>query len=299
MTATLSTTVLAFAGRPQARRVNWLLISCCFILLGVQATQGRRVFMFSILICAIAYFASHGIRRLLTTKGVATIIGVVVLVSGVMRFFYAMRVATRSDMGATSLAELVQAGWHVFQNPELYNLANDLSENNSTRTFIIGYLAELIQASEESGAWVGGQLAIFDFAMSVPTVIWPGKWKIIEESYAEEGVCHPVFGLPLWDASNTALTAGFCDFRWLGLLLYPLLVVAMMTLANRLVWRSPIVVRSLVCFATMEGMMQVENQLSAYLTSVRNLAVLCLFGWLLVWIRRRNDGQPVQSGISA
>ena len=145
----------------------------------------------------------------------------------------------------------------------------------------MGYLAELIEASEtHSVMW--GYLLKFNVASSVPTLIWPGKWKILAEAGSEEYSCNPQMGMPFWDGPNSALTTGLCDFWWPGLFAYPVVLVLLYVLVNRVVSSAPMLIRALVCFATIDNLFQVERGLAGYFVGIRNISVMLLMAWALV-----------------
>lgn len=290
ITAVVAASLWLWTDENKSRTEKVVLAISCSCLLAIQATQGRRVLIYSFIVCAIAYVAGRkNSLRLNTRTIVATVLACLLLFSA-MRLFYSMRVATREQSGPANITEALAKGWVVYRNSELFDLDAELAENSATRTFILGYVGELVQASSAGGAPAFGKLAQVDLATVVPTVLWPGKWKLMDTYGGEEDVCHPLLAMPVWDAPNTLLTAGFCDFRWLGFYLYPLLVLGLLKVSIRFFQSAPLNVKGLVFFATLEVAFQVENQMTAYLISVRNIIIVAAVSWAitLLWHARVN-----------
>ncbi len=291
MTATLGSTVFAFA-HEKDKRTRLIIFGLSIILLGALMIQGRRIFLYAMVVSMMGFFAARGTKNFFTRKTVIILLIVASTLAVTSRFYFAMRLAGYKLGPNPTLVELLEGGMDVVLNAESEGLDDANAENQATRTFIIAYLAELLQAGEKHQA-VGGDLLVLNVASAVPTVIWPGKWKVMGNGGSEENICHPAFGLPPWDAANTTLTAGLCDFWWPGLVLYPLMVAALYALVNRLFRFTPLVVRTLVCFATVENLFMVENAMNAYLVGIRNITTLAAFAWGVILALQFLDKLPL------
>lgn len=282
LTTVLGCTAFAFGNESRTKR-RLFVMALCLVLAATLMIQGRRIFMFGMLVGLIGFFAARGARQFFTLKSLVILFAVGVVIMTTSKFYMAMRVASYTAGPNPTLMERVEGGWDVIRNAEAEGLDERVAENQGTRTFIVGYLAELTHAVE-THAVVGGDILILNLASAVPTMVWPGKWRIISRGGSEENICHPQFGLPMWDAANTTLTAGLCDFGWFGLFSYPILVVALFSLYNRAFRLAPALVRALVAFATVEAFFQVETAMLGYFVSVRNITALALLTWALVWL---------------
>jgi len=121
---------------------------------------------------------------------------------------------------------------------------------------------------------------VLGVATAVPTTIWPGKWKIMAQG-AEEAVCHARLGMPAYDAANTLVTSGMCDFAGVGMFGYPILCALMFSLSLFAVRRLDIVTRLVFGFGIVYGLLNAENVLTAFFVVLRNGAVLA-FGMFLL-----------------
>lgn len=291
MTATLASSVFAFANEKD-RRTRLLAGLLCAMLLLPLILGGRRTFLYGIVVAVMAFFCTKDRKELLTKKTLMILAMLGLLIMVATKFYFAMRLASYNLGPNPTLVELAEGGWDVVTHSEQEGLDEANAENQATRTFIIGYLAELIAAGEHHDM-VGGDLLILNVASAVPTAIWPGKWKIMGKAGSEENTCHPAFGLPPWDAANTSITAGLCDFWWPGLIIYPVMVAALYSLVNRSILRAPLLVRSLVCFATIENLFQVENAVNSYLVGIRNVFMLAAMAWGVILVLRFLDKLPL------
>ena len=257
-------------------RAKLLVYLLCTGLLLVQLTQGRRIFIYTAFVCAIAYFSAVGFRKLLSPKIVIVLIMVAASYSVASKMFYAMRLATWESSQKQSVPELISRGLENMRDSDRLMLDEQVQDNQSRRTFIIGYLAELTSMIG-IGQPTSGAIMELGVATAVPTIIWPGKWKIMAQG-TEESICHPSMGLPIWDAANTILTSGVCDFGWLGFFGYPLAMAAVFSLLA-LVFRKYLATVPLyiVCFGIIYSLLSVEVVLAGYFSFLRNLVLLAVF----------------------
>lgn len=273
--------ILAFANQERSR-TRWIVIALCLLLAGTQVTQGRRLFLFNLLTLMMAFFAARGIKRFVTPRTIGILVLTLITVWGASRFFVSMRIAGYSLPQDATLGQRLEGAVDVIRNPEANGLDEHIEQNQSTRTFLVGYVGELIQAYERTGRTTGGDLLILNAASAFPTALWPGKWRIMMELGSDEIACHRAMGIPAWDAGNTVITEGLCDFGWTGMLLYPVAVVGLLTLVNFAVRRMSIVIRALVAFATIKSLLGVEGVLTGYLVDLRNTTLLVVGTYLLI-----------------
>jgi hypothetical protein len=284
----LACAAFAFANETKPRARQFLVAALCMVLVGTLLIQGRRVFMYGALVGIIGFFAAKGAKKLFTVKSMLILMCMALMVMAASRFYFAMRIAGDNAAPSITLMERLDGAVDVLLHAENEGFNDRLTENEGSRTFIIGYLAELLQMLETHDA-LGGDVLILNAATSVPTVIWPGKWAIMARGGSDENLCHPQLGLPLWDAANTSLTAGACDFSWFGLILYPLGVSGLYALFNRLLRGAPTLIKAVACFSTFAGLIQAEITLSSYMVGIRNITVMCSLIWLLLWLVTKHD----------
>ena len=257
-------------------RTKFIVYCLCVGLLLVQLTQGRRIFIYTAFVGGIAYFSAVGFRKLFSPKIVLALIVVASSFFLASKMFYAMRMATWESTQKQSVPELISRGIENMKDSDRLMLDEQVQDNQNTRTFIIGYLAELTSMIGIGQPTLGGMLEL-GAATSVPTVIWPGKWKIMAQG-TEEGICHPGMGLPVWDAANTILTSGVCDFGWIGFFGYPLALAAVFSFLV-LVFKKYLTAVPLyvICFGVIYSLLSVEVVLAGYFSFLRNLTLLAIF----------------------
>ena len=265
--------------KPSTRWFAYLLVVGILLIL---VTQGRRILMYTMVIGMIGYFAGQGFRSLLRPKGLMVLIVGAFIVAIGAKFFFAMRQATYELPKGSSLSELIAVGASKMTGGDQGDLDEKLKENRSTRTFIIGYAAEILFALETHEP-LGGDLMVLGVATAVPTTIWPGKWRIMAQG-AEEAVCHPRLGMPPYDAANTLVTSGMCDFGGAGMFGYPVLFALMFSLSLFLVRRLDIVSRLVFGFGIVYSLLNAENVLTAFFVVIRNGAILALGMLVLRWL---------------
>lgn len=273
--------ILAYGAQPSSR-TRWLVIGLCLIMAMTQMTQGRRLFLFNALTLLMAFFAVRDAKGFFTPKVIVALLVSVAAIAGASRFFVSMRIAGYSLPTDATMSERVAGAWEVITHPEREGLDEHIAQNQSTRTFIVGYVGELIQAYDRTGRTTEGDLLKLNVAAAMPTAIWPGKWRVFNEIGSDEIACHARMGIAAWDAANTVVTEGLCDFGWTGMLSYPIALVGLMTLANLAVRRASVVIRALVVFSTIKSLLGVEGSLTGYIVDLRNTAVLAIASMALV-----------------
>lgn len=289
-TPALGLAALAYARQPSSP-LRWLILSMCFVLVATQISSGRRVFMFNMLAAIIMTLAALDVRKVFTPRIVILLLTTAVVLSGASRYFMAMREAGYTIPESAPLSERMEAGWDLLKNANS-ELDAKIEENQRTRTFIIGYFGELLDAYQKHGRTAGGDLLLLNIAYSAPTAIWPGKWAIINRLGSDEVACHRVMGLPAWDAANSVPTEGLCDFGWPGLLLYPLLLACLLTIVNWALRRGPVEVRAMVASSTIASLLHTEGNFFSYMTNMRNVLILVIFTWTLTLLVRKLFNSP-------
>jgi hypothetical protein len=274
-----------YAAQQMKSRSRLLVYGLAAILMLVLMTQGRRIFMYTAVTVAIGYFSAQGPSAFFRPRNLIILVVGGLSIMMASKMFFAMRQATYDYPLGTPLVELVSAGWGKLTQGDVDSLNDKLDENRATRTFILGYVGELLTGLDGHEP-MGGDIMILGWASSVPTIIWPGKWKIMALG-SDEAICHPVLGLPSWDAANSLVTAGICDFGWIGFFAYPLLFALIYSLMMLLVKGMNAVVRLMFGFSLIYALLSVEAVIASYLVTVRNLTMVVVFMLLVHWLVSR------------
>jgi len=259
--------------------VRLVVGACSIIQLVALVPTGRRNFAFALLLSAIASrLGRFRLRLSLFGKAVMLGLGIVLIAIASIGFLY-LRVAGWEHKEATSLSARVQAAEQLLQTRTISEMTDLLQSNASTRTFEIGYFADLLDASQSSTPLLGRGL-IRNLKLIVPSSVSKDKFGI--EPYQEEGQVNIQFGFSYMDEANTILTAGAADFGLVGVFLYPFMIVVLMRTATELVQAYfPTYVATIIALAFIFQMLLAEAIVADYLIQLRNATIFALILYLV------------------
>ena len=279
-----------FASRGMKGRDKWLTYLFVLGLMLILVTQGRRILLYTAVMGAMGYFGPQGLKAIFKGKNLMVLVVAILLVALGTKMFFAMRQANYELPKDASIADSVTLAVKKMTGDNSADLDEKLKENRATRTFILGYASEILWGLETHNP-VGGDLLVMGVAAAVPTVIWPGKWKIMAWG-SEENICNPQLGLPAYDAANSLMTAGLCDFGWWGFVTYPLIFPLIFSISLIFVRRLNLVARLVFGYGLVNALLNAENVTTSYLVIIRNeviimIGIVVLHRMVLAW-RRRN-----------
>ncbi len=267
--------------------MRWVLwIALCALLL-IQLYQGRRVFIYTLVICLMFLFDAWSPKKLLTWRTLFSLALAFVCIVGASKVFYALRMAVWELGSAKDTVALFTKGKEILFDQQRSGLDEAVSDNQDSRTFIVGYPAALLQALDQYDP-LYGDLIKFDAALSVPTVLWPGKHKVIAIGF-EEALANPHFGLPIIDEANSIVTAGLSDFGVAGLFIYPVVLLLIYRLVLdrvRTLGGLPYLVVAVIFINTL---FNVEAATADYFNAIRSVLILgamcipCIFAWQVIF----------------
>jgi hypothetical protein len=274
----------AFVIRATKGWQRWVVMGCLVLLTLVQFYQGRRVLIYTTVVCLIFFFAAGRPARLFTRRNVVVaLVGGLALV-GASKAFFAMRLA-HWEMADQKMAvmPLLERTGEILLNAQRVGLSEEASENQSSRTFIISYLAEILEALDTHEP-LYGRVMQFDLAMNVPSAIWPDKYKYIYLG-AEEVVANPELGLTIVDEANSILTTGACDFGVPGMLLYPVVLAWLYSLVLRHTRRFGAMAHLMIAAALVNTVLNVEAATVDYMGVFRSMILVggCVAVAIKVW----------------
>jgi hypothetical protein len=163
-----------------------------------------------------------------------------------------------------------------------------LTENLRDRTFIIGYLSELVAATP-THAPLYGEDALLCLKLSIPSILYPNKNAALDVG-AEEEIANPQFGLPVTDDANSLLTSGVSDFGVIGAFIYPVLISLVASVFLRIVSkRVPEIVKLIVLLMFASVMIQCENGLVEYFDLLRQSIIFVVLCWPIAKFTRRRS----------
>jgi hypothetical protein len=259
-----------------SRGVSKLLTGICALILCVLLmTVGRRVIVYTAMEIVFAlrltgYRLKGTIFRkslLIAVLGIFIAVGVTVLM--LLRL---AAIQNHSDIN-TPLDQRIQIAMGWVEDGTALTRANEANQANvQGRTFVLGFFADVLEGSSQKAPAYGRDLVGWT-SMAVPRIFNPNKDSIL----GEEDLDDELFGLTYRDAANSILTNGATDFGFLGVLMYPLLLVFLMRFSIDILSRflTPLPV-SIIALGAIFTLVQTENSLTTYLVTIRNQIIFSI-----------------------
>jgi len=269
--------VVVFLTSPR-RREKILTGLSSLILLVLFSILGRRNIIYTGIIILLALglagyrFREISFRKILLLAS----LGAIIVFSALT--FMLLRITGQYIKQGRKLAtvtERISTAHNMVQHGGAYALAGKATQTNfQTRTFVLAFLANILDASSRMTPALGVD-AMSMIEQSIPSVVYPGK----DLFFSEEGLVDKQFGFSYGDQANSVLTAGATDFGFLGMIIYPILVVVVVRFVYELLARRLGMLAVLVvALALISKMMQTEMTFTGYVVSLRDTV---LFGALL------------------
>jgi hypothetical protein len=267
---------LATAGFLSARTRKDKLLGglSSLILLLIFSVLGRRVLIYTtveiVFTLGLIGYQWRGkiVRKILLLLVLGTIIVGAALTFMLLRV--AGSISPRKNPSAGQRFKIVGS---MVQKGGAYELATaKTQENAQTRTFILAFFANVLDASSRETLAMGKD-ALGYLQMAIPSVIYPDK----DLRFSEEDLVDRQFGFSYGDEANSIVTAGATDFGLFGVIVYPILMVIVVRLVYDLIARFFSVVPLL--FATLSFvflLLQSEMTLNGYFNTLRNTFLFTL-----------------------
>lgn len=236
---------------------------------------GRRHMVFSVILAVLALRLGR-YRIPYSNLKKAILLGLVagIIYAASIGFFY-LRVAGYGMLKPTLVAR-VTAAIELAHTESYSDIKAEFSKNLQTRTFILGFLAQLEGYTDTMPAAHGYDIQ-HQFELALPSILYPGK----DIFFSEEGLADTLFGASYTDEANSILTAGVIDFGVWGILAYPLCVVLMIRVFFEIFSESvPLFASCFVIIASFATILEPETAADTYFLVVRSGI---LFG-TVVWI---------------
>jgi hypothetical protein len=273
----MSLYALKTASSPRQRLLLRIALAFQVLLL---LPLGRRIVIYALVVACIGF--SLGVRQSgrplalsFGTRRLALVLATAVVIYAAVIFFFALRFTRGQSGPGISLADNIQKAVVVLQEGDPL-LSSSLRKNVEERTFILTYFSDLLAASSQASPMLGED-AIMQIGSAVPSALWPKKLEVLG-GISEEVLVNPHFGLPVGDLPNSLLTAGISDFGILGVLAYPVVMVAFLLFFMRLV--NPLMSPWLglgLSFVLIFIMLQAENGFTPCIVDCRDFFLLiCL-----------------------
>jgi len=186
--------------------------------------------------------------------------------------------------GCGHTAQALRTGVGILLHAKKTHLNEAVADNQDSRTFIVGYLAELVEALAYR-APLHGDVLMFDVALNVPAALWPEKYRVIALG-SEEAVANHHLGIPVSDQANSIVTTGASDFGVAGIFLYPLALAGLYSLILRGTRRLGGIAHLMVTAALVNTLLNVEAATADYFSILRSIVIVS--GAVLgVWVAYR------------
>jgi hypothetical protein len=236
--------------------------------------SGRRLIVLALLVVAIGFSLSGGLRRVGIAKIILAAVSFGAFAYLTTSYFYALRLSNW-ELGPTSqLSDQLSLAFEFLVSPTLNDRFGALlAENIRERTFTIGYFADLVEATYKSGPLYGEAL-MFYVRVAIPSVLDPSKSAILDYQQIEN-LAHPKLGLPVIDQANSVFTDGVTDFGVPGALIYLFGIILFLRTTYWVLQRFPAPVSCLVAALVLIHLaLKPELTLADYFVTVRNLAFI-------------------------
>ena len=275
-------------GKAGSKNQKLLLIVAGLAEFLVATSQTRRMLIYCVLISFLALTLRGFKLQLLRWKTIATLVITVTCVYMGMTFFQAMRFSQQgSGNNKLAFSETSGRALNLLTQGDDARFMQSLTENLRDRTFIIGYLSNLIAASA-THAPLYGEDALLCLKLSIPSVLYPDKSAI--DVRAEEVIANPQFGLPVDDDANSLLTSGVSDFGVIGAFMYPVFISLVASVFLRIVSkRVPEIVKLIIVLMFANVMIQSEKGLLDYFDLLRQTIIFALLCWPIAKLARRRS----------
>jgi hypothetical protein len=258
---------------------KWALRGLLAVQFVLMIPIGRRGMFYTVL-TALLICSRFGVLRVSRTRKLvyaAVLIGVLAVS---MTAFYYLRFASFGQKHVT-LADRIDRAEELYESGNTAKVNNALGENLQKRTFILGYVSDLLERSSTMTPAMGWGAA-HAAQMMIPSALWGGK-----ELYDEETIGSEAYGLPYRDEANSTFSAGLIDFGFLGMLIYPLLLAAAYRMMAGLMSRiAPQSVATIVMLFLLANALVTEAGLWTRFVIVRNSVILAIGLMLLFKIPR-------------
>jgi len=285
-------TVLSFLEweKGMSKRLLGAMLAIQFVLI---IPTGRRNLVYFVLLAVIASrFSVFKPRWSFPRKMVYAAIVVAVVSAGATAFYY-LRYAAWGKHNV-SLLDRISLAMALYESGNTGKADQALKENLEKRTFVLGYVSDLLDASFRMEPAMGRN-AFHEFQLATPSVLWANKGAYL---YAEESVANMTYHFAYKDEANSVYSAGAIDFGIWGMILYPIIISALFRIVAEIARVTlPEVVATLVILLLLYNALITEANLSVRLVAMRDSLLFSALLWILFKIPAFSFRQPPGHGV--
>jgi hypothetical protein len=259
--------VTAFLTAPRLREKVPTGLSALILLL-MFSVMGRRTAIYtSIVIVFVLGLSGYQLRGRMFRKVFLALSLAAVIIACSLTFML-LRIASNGIRGKqVTVGKRIAVAGKLFQRGGAYALAGATTQKNvQSRTFVLAFFANVLDASSRKTPALGRDVAGF-FQDAIPSILYPDK----DRFFTEEGLVDEQFGFSYGDEANSVLTAGATDFGFIGVIIYPLVMILLIRLFYNFTaaWlrTTPLM---FVALSIIFLMLAMENTLGSYFEVLRD-----------------------------
>jgi hypothetical protein len=267
--ASLSVPAFLTANRGRERILAGL---AAFVFLLMFVLGGRRLAIYTTVEVVFVLGLTGYKWRVKALRSVLLVAFFAAVIATCALVFMLLRIAPVRQVfhGQPSIQARIQAADKLVKHGDALTLAVAATRQNvETRTFVLAFLANILDASLTKTPALGHD-ALSLLESTIPSAIYPDK----DRFFSEELLVDRQFGFGYGDQANSILTGGATDFGLLGMIFYPLALIVLARMIYGLLspWLHPLPLL-LVALALIFLFLQTEVILSGYFSILRNVII--------------------------
>ena len=247
------------------------------LLFAMVLPVGRRTLIYSVILTFLGLrLGRYKVPFSPLKKTVLLGVLVMVVYFATIGFFY-LRIAGYGLLHPT-LVQRISAAIKLAKDKSYAEIKEQFSQNVQKRTFILGFLGQIVGYTETRPPGYGADIA-GQAQLALPSLLFSGK----DLFFTEEALVNSLFGTDFLDEANSIFTAGATDFGVLGILVYPLVAAFLFRAFFELVGEAmPNFAACFVILASFTDILEPENTVTAYLVIIRNGVLFGGVVWLIM-----------------
>jgi hypothetical protein len=271
------------------KRFFGVMLAIQFVL--IVPTGRRNILYFVLLAIIAARFGSFRLKWSFTRKIVYTVLLASLIAIGATSFYY-LRFASWGKH-KISLSDQIDLALTLYESGNTAKANESLKNNLAKRTFVLGYVSDLLDASFRLEP-AKGRNALHEFQLTIPSAFWADKSAFL---YAEENVANMTYHFAYKDEANSLYSAGAIDFGIWGMIFYPIIITALFRIVAEFARVNlPEVAATLVILFLLYNALITEAGLWIRLLAIRDSLLYSILLWLFFKIPAFSMTQRSQEG---
>lgn len=268
---------LCMAFNMRGRFTRWYMAALTMVLFLMAFPGGRRSMIYSIVLGIIGLRIGRYRPAFSPLKKVIAVgvLGVLLYVASIGFFYF--RVAGFALIHP-SFSQRAHAVVTLVKNKSYSELKEQFAANVEQRTFILGFLGELVGYTDVMPGAHGEDMAS-QFELALPSVLYPGK----NVYFTEELLSNDLFGAHYIDEANSVFTTGAVDFGLWGMFFYPLFFIFLLRYFIEFCGEvMPAFAACFVILLAISGLLEPEVNVTSYFISIREGLIVGMLVWFIM-----------------